>query len=85
MAAKDNLTKSSDIQSTARVIDFVTRFARNWEHLREILGIMRPIRNEPGAILRVRLLLLPFRAEPWERARKFLTLRPQSLRPPTKR
>lgn len=52
MAAKDNLTKSSDIQSTARVIDFVTRFARNWEHLREILGIMRPIRKEPGAILK---------------------------------
>lgn len=52
MAAKDNLTKSSDIQSTARVIDFVTRFARNWEHLREILGIMRPIRKEPGTILK---------------------------------
>ena len=52
MAAKDNLTKSSDIQSTARVIDFVTRFARNWAHLREILGIMRPIRKEPGAILK---------------------------------
>lgn len=52
MAAKDNLTKSSDIQSTARVIDFVTRFARNWEHLREVLGIMRPIRKEPGAILK---------------------------------
>lgn len=52
MAAKDNLTKLSDIQSTARVIDFVTRFARNWEHLREILGIMRPIRKEPGAILK---------------------------------
>lgn len=52
MAAKDNLTKSSDIQPTARVIDFVTRFARNWEHLREILGIMRPIRKEPGATLK---------------------------------
>lgn len=52
MAAKENLTKTSDIQSTARVIDFVTRFARNWEHLREILGIMRPIRKEPGAILK---------------------------------
>lgn len=52
MAAKDNLTKSSDIQATARVIDFVTRFARNWEHLREVLGIMRPIRKEPGAILK---------------------------------
>ena len=52
MAAKDNLTKTADIQSTARVIDFVTRFSRNWEHLREILGIMRPIRKEPGAILK---------------------------------
>ena len=52
MAAKDNLTKTADIQSTARVIDVVTRFARNWEHLREILGIMRPIRKEPGAILK---------------------------------
>lgn len=52
MAAKDNLTKAADIQSTARVIDFVTRFARNWEHLREIMGIMRPIRKEPGAVLK---------------------------------
>ena len=52
MAAKDNLTKTADIQSTARVIDFVTRFARNWEHLREIMGIMRPIRKEPGAVLK---------------------------------
>ena len=52
MAAKDNLTKQADIQVTAREIDFVTRFARNWEHLREILGIMRPIRKEPGAVLK---------------------------------
>ena len=52
MAAKDNLTKKADIQVTAREIDFVTRFARNWEHLREILGIMRPIRKEPGAVLK---------------------------------
>ncbi len=52
MAAKDNMTKQADIQVTAREIDFVTRFARNWEHLREILGIMRPIRKEPGAVLK---------------------------------
>ena len=52
MEAKDNLTKQADIQVTAREIDFVTRFARNWEHLREILGIMRPIRKEPGAVLK---------------------------------
>lgn len=52
MAAKDNLIKTTDIQVTAREIDFVTRFERNWEHLREILGIMRPIKKQPGAILK---------------------------------
>lgn len=36
---------------TAREIDFVTRFADNWEALREILGIMRPIRKTPGTQL----------------------------------
>ena len=52
MAAKNNLIKTADIQVTAREIDFVTRFERNWEHLREILGIMRPIKKQPGAILK---------------------------------
>lgn len=52
MAAKDNLTMQADIQVTAREIDFVTRFARNWEHLRDILGILRPIRKTPGAVLK---------------------------------
>lgn len=52
MPAKDNLIMSADIQVTAREIDFVTRFERNWEHLREILGIMRPIKKQPGAILK---------------------------------
>lgn len=50
--AKENLTKTADIQVNPREIDFVTRFARNWEHLRTILGIMRPIRKEPGAVLK---------------------------------
>lgn len=36
---------------TAREIDFVTRFGQNWEALREILGIMRPIRKTPGTQL----------------------------------
>ena len=52
MAAKANLITSNDIQVTAREIDFVTRFERNWEHLREILGIMRPIKKQPGAVLK---------------------------------
>lgn len=49
---KENLIHSADIQVTAREIDFVTRFENNWEHLREILGIMRPIRKQPGAVLK---------------------------------
>lgn len=52
MAALDRLTKSQHIQVTAREVDFVTRFAANWEALREILGIMRPIRKQPGAVLK---------------------------------
>ena len=36
---------------TAREVDFVTRFNDNWESLRNILGIMRPIRKAPGTAL----------------------------------
>lgn len=36
---------------TAREIDFVTRFGKNWDALRKILGIMRPIKKAPGSKL----------------------------------
>lgn len=49
--AQTNLTKSADIQVTARAVDFVSRFTRNWEHMRDILGIMRLIRKNPGTKL----------------------------------
>ena len=52
MPAKANLIMTNDIQVTAREIDFVTRFERNWQHLRDILGIMRPIKKQPGATLK---------------------------------
>jgi hypothetical protein len=52
MAAKANLIMTNDIQVTAREIDFVTRFERNWQHLRDILDIMRPIKKQPGAVLK---------------------------------
>lgn len=52
MPAKTNLIMTNDIQVTAREIDFVTRFERNWQHLRDILGIMRPIKKQPGATLK---------------------------------
>lgn len=52
MAAKADLIKSTDIAVQAREIDFVTRFERNWEHLRDILGILRPIRKQPGTALK---------------------------------
>ena len=52
MAAKENITMTTDITVAAREIDFVTRFQRNWDHLRTILGIMRPIRMQPGTVLK---------------------------------
>lgn len=52
MPAKTNLIMINDIKVTAREIDFVTRFERNWQHLRDILGIMRPIKKQPGAALK---------------------------------
>lgn len=36
---------------TAREVDFVTRFNENWSALRQIMGIMRPIRKAPGTAL----------------------------------
>ena len=50
--AAEKLTKTANIAATAREIDFVTRFGANWEHLMEILGIMRPIRKAPGTVLK---------------------------------
>ena len=43
---------TTDISVDARKIDFVSRFTQNWDALREIMGIMRPIRKEPGTVLR---------------------------------
>lgn len=52
MAAKDGLTKSVNVDVAAREVDFVTRFAQNWDALREVLGIVRPIKKENGTILK---------------------------------
>lgn len=49
--AKEKLTVAADITVAAREVDFVTRFAQNWEALRQILGIMRPIEKAPGTKL----------------------------------
>ena len=51
MPAKTGLTVKNDITVAVRELDFVTRFGKNWDALREILGIMRPIRKTPGTKL----------------------------------
>lgn len=51
MAAKDNVTVTTQITTTPREVDFVTRFTENWDALRTIMGIMRPIRKTPGTKL----------------------------------
>lgn len=50
--AKSNLIMTADVAVTPREIDFVSRFEKNWEHLRDILGIMRPIKKQPGSVLK---------------------------------
>lgn len=50
--AKTGLTKQENIQVRAREVDFVTRFERNWEHLLEILGVLRMIKKDPGSTLK---------------------------------
>lgn len=51
MAVKDNVTTTAQYTTSAREVDFVTRFDDNWNALRDILGIMRPIRKAPGTKL----------------------------------
>lgn len=51
MPAKENLTKVENIDVTVREVDFVSRFTKNWDALRAILGIMRPIKKAPGTKL----------------------------------
>lgn len=52
MSVKENLTKVANINATAREIDFVTRFGLTWQALQDIMGIMRPIKKEAGAVLK---------------------------------
>lgn len=51
MAVKTNTTKMANFTVTPREIDFVSRFGNNWEALRNIMGIMRPIRKQAGTTL----------------------------------
>ena len=47
----NNTTTTAQITTTVRELDFVTRFEANWDALREIMGIMNPIRKTPGTKL----------------------------------
>lgn len=51
MPALTNTTTTAQISLTAREIDFITRFNSSWDAFREILGIMRPVRKQPGTKL----------------------------------
>ncbi len=49
--AKNGLIKQANINVSVREQDFVTVFNDNWNALRDILGIMRPIKKDPGTKL----------------------------------
>ena len=48
---RDSLPNTYADTIKAREIDFVSRFGQNWDRLRELMGIMRPIRKAPGTTL----------------------------------
>ena len=48
---KNKLTKTTNIDVSAREMDFVTRFAQSWEALKAVLGITNQIKKTPGTRL----------------------------------
>lgn len=46
------VTVTTDFTVEARRNDFVTSFAQNWNALREIIGVARPIKKQPGTVLK---------------------------------
>lgn len=46
------VTLTTDFSVEARRNDFVTSFAQNWNALREIMGVARPIKKQPGTVLK---------------------------------
>lgn len=46
------VTVTTDFTVEARRNDFVTSFAQNWNALREIMGIARPVKKQPGTVLK---------------------------------
>lgn len=63
---KTNTTITSDITVTARVIDFVTSFGRDFRHLQELLGISNPIKKAPGTALKVKKAAITLGTSPEE-------------------
>lgn len=51
MAVTPNTVTTDNFNLQARAVDLADRFDTNWDALREILGIMRPIRKAPGTRL----------------------------------
>lgn len=51
MAVTENTTMASNISVEVKEIDFISRFEQTWQALREIMGIMRPVRKAPGTKL----------------------------------
>ncbi len=51
MAVIEGTTTSAQITVEAKELDFVSRFEQTWQALIDILGIMRPIKKDPGTKL----------------------------------
>lgn len=52
MAVTTNTTTTENFTLDKKIVDFVERFNMNWDSLREIMNVMRPVRKAPGTRLR---------------------------------
>ena len=53
MPAQNGVITTQNIDATVREIDFVNRFQTNFEQIQEMMGVVRPIRKENGAKIRI--------------------------------
>lgn len=64
MATYDNITTTAQISIAVREIDFISRFQQNWDALREIFGIMNPVKKELGTQIAINKAEVTLNSEP---------------------
>lgn len=66
MAVKTRTTKAANISATAREIDFVSSFGRDWEALLGLLGLTNMVEKAPGTEIKIKTATVTLQTAPAE-------------------